>query len=153
MASLGIQAAVSRRGRHFLAYVKEGSQISDLLGMMGASVAMLDFENARIVREVRGNINRKVNCETANIRKTADASADQIGDIRFIEKILGPGSLPTVLDETARIRLQYPTATLQELGELMDPPVGKSGVNHRLRRISGIAERLRAEQGGEEHVE
>ncbi len=149
MEEVGITASVSGRGKRFLTYVKEGSQISDLLGMMDAHVAMLDFENARIVREVRGNINRKVNCETANIRKTADAAANQIEDIRFIENTAGLGSLPPILDEIARVRLQYPTATLQELGEKLNPPVGKSGVNHRLRKLSAIAAQLHAEQGGE----
>ena len=147
--SLGIAASVSARGRYFPVYIKEGSAISDLLSMMDAKVSMMDFENARIVREVRGNINRQVNCETANIRKTADAAAEQIEDIRYIEKTAGLGSLSRTLDETARIRLQYPSATLQELGEMLDPPVGKSGINHRLRKISSIAAQLRSEQGGD----
>ena len=143
--SEGIRAGTSRRGRKELVYVKEGSRIADLLGLMEAHVALLEFENARIVREVRGNINRKVNCETSNIRKTADAAAGQIEDLRLIEKKIGFGELPKTLDETARIRLQYPTATLQELGDLMEPPVGKSGINHRMRKLHLIAEQLRKE--------
>ena len=154
LATLGITAAWAGRGKYFPVYIKDGSQLSDLLGILGARVAMLDFENARIMREVRGNINRKVNCETANIRKTANAAAEQIEDIRYIEKTAGLRTLPVILDETARIRLQYPTATLQELGELMDPPVGKSGMNHRLRKISMFAAKLREDQGGaRKHVE
>lgn len=140
---MGIHAGTSRRGRKELVYLKDGSRIADLLGLMEAHVALLEFENARIMREVRGNINRKVNCETSNIRKTADAAAGQIEDVRLIEREIGFAELPKALDETARIRLQYPTATLQELGELMEPPVGKSGINHRMRKLHLIAEQLR----------
>ena len=141
--ALGIQAGTARRGRKEIVYLKEGSKIADLLGLMEAHVSLLEFENARIVREVRGNINRKVNCETSNIRKTADAAAGQIEDLRLIEEKIGFAELPKTLDETARIRLQYPTATLQELGGLMNPPVGKSGINHRMRKLHLIAEQLR----------
>ncbi|MCF0145105.1 MAG: DNA-binding protein WhiA [Eubacterium sp.] len=150
MTSLGLSAAVSKRGRYSPVYIKEGAQISDLLGMIDARVAMMDFENARILREVRGNINRKVNCETANIQKTADAAAAQIEDILFIRSIGGANVLPPILDEMACIRVKYPQKTLQELGNMLNPPVGKSGVNHRLRRISAIAGQLRREQG-EDH--
>ena len=108
---------------------------------------MLQYENSRIINEVRGNINRKVNCETANINKTANAAARQIEDIELIESTMGLSKLPNGLDEMARVRLQYPTATLSELGDLINPPVGKSGVNHRLRKIGEIAERIRT-QGG-----
>ena len=139
----GIRAGTARRGRKELVYIKDGSRIADLLGIMEAPVSLLEFENARIMREVRGNINRKVNCETSNIRKTADAAAAQIEDVRLIEKEIGFAELPKALDETARIRLQYPTATLQELGEMMEPPVGKSGINHRMRKLHQIAEKLR----------
>ena len=139
----GIQAGTARRGRKEIVYLKEGAKIADLLGLMEAHVSLLEFENARIMREVRGNINRKVNCETSNIRKTADAAAGQIEDLRLIEEKMGFAELPKALDETARIRLQYPTATLQELGGLMDPPVGKSGINHRMRKLHLIAEQLR----------
>ena len=143
LGALGIPAGGVRRGKKELVYLKDGSRIADLLGLMEAHVSLLTFENARIMREVRGNINRKVNCETSNIRKTADAAAGQIEDVKLIEKRIGFSELPRALDETARIRLQYPTATLQELGELLDPPVGKSGINHRMRKLHAIAEQLR----------
>ena len=141
--SMGIRAGTVRRGRKDLVYLKDGSRIADLLSLMEAHVSLLEFENARIMREVRGNINRKVNCETANIRKTADASAGQIEDVELIKKTIGFSALPKILDETARIRLQYPTATLQELGDLHEPPVGKSGINHRMRKLHALAEQLR----------
>ena len=143
ICSLGARASFTRRGRSWPVYVKEGGRIADVLSLMGAHVSMMDFENARILREVRGGINRKVNCETANIRKTADAAAQQIHAIRLLEKEGMLTELPGALDETARLRLQYPTATLEELGQLHDPPVGKSGVNHRLRRLSALADALR----------
>ena len=146
--SLEIDARIIKRKKYHVVYVKESSQISDLLALMEAPVSMLNFENIRVVRNVRGNVNRKVNCETANIGKTANAAAKQRIDIEYIDRVMGISELPNGLDEMARVRLQYPTATLNELGELLDPPVGKSGVNHRLRKISRIAERLREEQGG-----
>ncbi|MCR4751932.1 MAG: DNA-binding protein WhiA [Eubacterium sp.] len=145
LLTFGIRAGTAKRGKHQQVYLKDGSRIADLLGIMEAPVSLMAFENARIMREVRGNINRKVNCETSNIRKTADAAASQIEDVRLIEKTIGLASLPKALDETARVRLQYPTATLQELGELLEVPVGKSGINHRMRRLHNMAEQIRKE--------
>ena len=139
LESLGVDPGLVRRGRSHVVYEKEGGQISDLLGMMGAHVAVLNFENARILREMRGNINRQVNCETANIRKTADAAAEQIEAVRFIEREMGWSGLSPALREIGELRVKYPTATLKELGAMLDPPVGKSGVNHRLRRLCAIA--------------
>ena len=98
---------------------------------------------------MRENVNRKVNCETANINKTVSAAVRQIEDIRLIEKTIGFRGLPKGLDEIAQIRLQYPEATLQELGQMMNPQVGKSGVNHRLRKLGKVAEAIRGDQGGE----
>ncbi len=148
LETMHIRAHTAPRKKYFIVYVKDSAQISDLLGLMDASVSLLEFENVRIVREVRGNVNRKVNCETANINKTANAAARQIEDIEYIERTIGLGSLPNGLDEVAEVRLQYPMATLAELGSLLNKPLGKSGVNHRLRKLSQIAEALREEQGG-----
>ena len=148
IGSLGVSARVVTRKRYHVVYVKEGAQIADLLGLMGASVSMLQFESARVVKEVRGNINRKVNCETANIEKTAGAAARQIGEIKKIREVSGRGALPAGLDEIATLRVKYPEATLSELGAMMDPPIGKSGVNHRLRKIHIIAESLGERKGG-----
>ena len=110
---------------------------------MGAHVSLMGFENQRIVKEVRNSVNRKVNCETANITKTVNAAAAQVRDIMLIQETYGLGELPENLREIARLRLEYQEATLQELGDLLTPPVGKSGVNHRLRKLSEIAERAR----------
>lgn len=148
LACLNVDARFVKRQRNQVVYVKEAEQIAEILGLMDARVSLLAFENARIVREVRGNINRKVNCETANINKTANAAVRQIEDIRLIEEKIGLSQLPNGLDEIARIRVQYPEANLRELGEILDPPIGKSGVNHRLRKLSRIAEDLREKRGG-----
>ena len=106
----------------------------------------MEFENDRIVKSVRGSVNRQVNCETANIAKTAQAAARQVEDIRLIDEKVGIENLPDPLREMAMIRLSEPEATLQELGDKLDPPVGKSGVNHRLRKLGQLAEKLRREQ-------
>ncbi len=147
--SLNIDAKTVTRKRYFIVYVKEGTQIVDLLACMEAKLALLEMENVRIVREMRGSINRKVNCETANIHKTVNAAVRQLEDIRYLQKTVGLNKLPENLDEIAEIRLQYPEATLKELGQYLHPPVGKSGVNHRLRKLGEIAERVRIERGEE----
>ena len=102
---------------------------------------MMQFENIRIVKGIRNNINREVNCDTANITKTANAAIKQIEEIRRIESTVGLSALPANLRELAVVRLENPDLSLKELGEMMDPPLGKSGVNHRLRKISEYAAR------------
>lgn len=143
-----IDAKIVERKNHFVVYVKEGSQIVDLLGLMGAHVSLMQLENVRIVKEISNSVNRKVNCETANLNKTVSAAVHQIEDIQYIEERVGLGRLSDSLQEMARLRLEYPDASLKELGSLLDPPVGKSGVNHRLRKLGMIAENLR--EGKEE---
>lgn len=131
------------RKKYYVVYIKEGSQIVDILNVMEAPVSLMELENIRIVKEMRGSVNRQVNCETANINKTVSAAVKQIEDIRFIQSVAGLSGLPASLQEVARIRLERPEATLKELGEALEPPVGKSGVNHRLRKLSLVAEELR----------
>ncbi len=133
---------IERKG-HFVVYLKEGENIVDLLNIMEAHICVLGFHNVQILKDMRNNVNRLVNCETANIRKTVDASVKQIDDIKFIESVKGLGYLDKQLQQVARLRIENPEATLQELGELLCPPVGKSGTNHRLRKISQIAYNLR----------
>lgn len=139
-----IEAKVVERKKYHVVYVKDGSAICDLLNIMGAHVSLMNFENYRILKEMRNSVNRKVNCETANIAKTVNAATKQVQDIMLIREKMGFTELPQGLREIAELRLEYQEATLQELGELLDPPVGKSGVNHRLRKLSEIAERMRA---------
>ena len=131
------------RKKYYVVYIKEGSQIVDILNVMEAPVSLMELENIRIVKEMRGSVNRQVNCETANINKTVSAAVKQIEDIRFIQSAAGLSGLPERLQEMARIRLARPEAPLKELGEALEPPVGKSGVNHRLRKLSLVAEELR----------
>ena len=132
-----------QRKKNYVVYVKESSQIVDLLNVMEAHVALMNFENVRILKEMRNSVNRQVNCETANIGKTISAAVKQIEDIQYIQRMIGFDRLPENLAEMARVRLEQPEATLKELGQMLNPPVGKSGVNHRLRKLSVLAEELR----------
>ena len=133
-----------------MVYVKEGSQIVDLLNVMEAPVALMELENIRILKEMRGSVNRQVNCETANINKTVSAAVKQMEDIVCIRDMMGLEQLPEGLCQIARLRLERPEASLKELGEALNPVVGKSGVNHRLRKLSILAKELR-EKGGTEN--
>lgn len=141
--SFEIDAKIVKRKKYDVVYVKEGAQIVELLGLMGASISLLNLENVRILKDMRNSVNRKVNCETANINKTVNAAVKQVEDILYIRDTVGLEKLPENLEETALLRLEYPQASLKELGALFSPPVGKSGVNHRLRKIGSIAEQLR----------
>jgi len=146
MAAFNIEAKIILRKKYYVVYVKEGAQIVDILNIMGAHMSLMDLENIRILKEMRNSINRRVNCETANISKTVSAAVKQVEDITYIKKAIGFGRLSEGLKEIADLRLEYPEASLSELGKLLSTPVGKSGVNHRLRKLSAIADELR-EQG------
>lgn len=143
MRSFDIDAKMIARKYHYVVYVKEGSQIVDLLNIMEAHVALMEFENVRILKDMRNTINRKVNCEAANINKTVKAATRQVEDILYIKEKVGLATLAEGLEEIALLRVEYPEASLKELGEMLNPPVGKSGVNHRLKKLSEIAEGLR----------
>lgn len=142
MNSFGADARIVERRSHPVVYVKEGSQIVDMLRVMEAHVSLMNLENVRILKEMRNTVNRKVNCETANINKTVSAAVRQTEDIRKIQQTIGFDGLSGPLREIAELRLAYPEATLKELGTYLEPPVGKSGVNHRLRKLSQLAEDL-----------
>ena len=148
MATFDIEAKIVMRKRYYVAYIKEGSQIVDMLNVMEAHVALMELENVRIMKEMRNSVNRKVNCETANINKTVSAAVRQMEDITYIRDQIGFDKLPEGLRDVALTRLAYPEAALKELGQLMASPLGKSGVNHRLRKLSEIAQGLREQQGG-----
>ena len=142
----GLTSKVIQRKNSYVVYLKEGEQIVDMLNIIGAHTNLLYLENVRIMKEMRNNVNRLVNCETANLGKTVNASVRQIESIRLIESEIGFQRLPKNLREIAELRLKYPEESLKELGEILEPPVGKSGVNHRLRRIEKIAEELKNEE-------
>lgn len=137
-----LDAKVIRRKKYFVVYLKEGSNIVDFLNICEAHVSLMQFENERIVKEMRNSINRRVNCETANISKTVNAAAKQISDIEKIRDYYGFANLPETLREMAIVRMEHPDASLKELGQYLTPAVGKSGVNHRLRKLSEIAEQI-----------
>jgi hypothetical protein len=131
------------RKNHYVTYIKDGSVIVDALNLMGAHKALMNMENVRILKDMRNGVNRRVNCETANINKTVRTGVKQQEDIKLIIKLKGMNYLPQNLREIAQLRLEEPELPLKELGELLDPPLGKSGVNHRLKKISKIADELR----------
>ena len=142
LSCFDLDGRIIERKRHFVVYMKEGAAIVDFLNICEAHVALMEMENERIVKEVRNSVNRRVNCEAANITKTVNASTKQIAEIEMLRDVYGLSNLPPNLREMAEVRLEHPDATLAELGEFLDPPVGKSGVNHRLRRLSEIAMNL-----------
>jgi len=144
--SFGLNSKVIQRKNSFIIYIKEGEQIVDLLNIIGAHSALLELENIRIMKEMRNNVNRLVNCETANLSKTVNASVRQVESIKLIQTQIGLQRLPKNLREIAELRLNYPDESLKELGEMLDPIVGKSGINHRLRKIEKIAEELRSSE-------
>ena len=138
-----MDAKIVRRKKSYVVYLKEGDQIADILNIMEAHVSLMELENIRILKDMRNTVNRKVNCETANINKTVSAAVKQLEDITYLRDNMGLEKLAEGLREVAYARLSHPDATLKELGELLSPPVGKSGVNHRLRKLSDLAEKER----------
>ncbi len=135
-----------RRGKTpplYVVYIKEADQIGDFLRIVGASKSLLTFENIRVNKEVANRVNRNVNCDAANMQKTADASVRQAMDIAYLDEKIGLDHLPVLLKAAAQLRLQYPEASLAELGQMLDPPVGKSGMNHRFRKLTELAAHLR----------
>lgn len=147
LARLGVNAGIIRRKGRIAVYIKGREGISDILAALGAHNALLEFENALVLKEMRGGIQRRVNCETANISKTVSASMKQVEDIRYIESTAGLSFLPETLRQAARLRMDFPEATLSELADRL-PGTGRSGINHRLRKISKIAEDMRAGKTG-----
>lgn len=126
-------------------YIKEGEEISKFLAFIGAQKAVLKYEEIRVMREIRNNVNRQVNCETANLNKTISASVMQIEAINYLKKVKKYEELPTGLQEIAELRLEYPEISLKDLGSLLEKPLGKSGVNHRLKKIIEIADEAKKE--------
>lgn len=142
-----LNAKIIKRKGYYVVYLKEGENIVDFLNIIGAHGALLELENVRIIKEMRNNVNRIVNCETANLQKTVDASIRQVDNIRYIRDNLGFDNLPENLRQIADLRLEYSDASLKELGEMLSPSLGKSGVNHRLRKLDEIAENTRSMKG------
>ena len=143
LGSFGLNARIILRKGSYVTYLKEGENIVDFLNIVGAHKALMELENVRILKGMRNNVNRIVNCETANLEKTVNASVRQVENIKYIAESIGFDSLPAGLRDIAELRLEYSDSNLSELGQLLIPPLGKSGVNHRLRKLDQIAEKHR----------
>lgn len=141
-----IQSKILVRKRSFSIYIKEAEEISKFLALIGANKSVLNFEEIRVERDTRNNINRLVNCETANLNKTINASVTQVNAIRYLKEHKKFDELPESLKQIAEVRLKNPDASLVELGQMLENPIGKSGVNHRLKKICEIAEGLKGEK-------
>ena len=139
IANFGIDIKSTKKGSDYMLYLKDGEEISSFLALMGAAKAMLKFEEIRVIKDTRNNINRLVNCETANLNKTINAAVKQIENIKKLKKNKKFESLPDNLKEVANLRLENPDSTYEELGKMLSKPIGKSGVSHRLEKISKIA--------------
>ncbi|MGB8954725.1 MAG: DNA-binding protein WhiA [Tumebacillaceae bacterium] len=140
----GLNAKLIDRKNSYVVYLKEVEKIIEFLNIIGAHQALLRFEDIRIVKGMRNQVNRLVNCETANLNKTIEASVRQIENIRLLQRAMGLENLPQKLRDVAELRLQYPDINLKELGEMLPGKVSKSGVNHRLRKLDDLAERIKA---------
>ena len=144
LAYFDIEARISiRKNKHFVVYLKDGDKLGDLLRVMEAPVAIMEFENSVILREITNRTNRQRNCDYANTTKSVNTALKQIEDINYLNECIGISNLPANLAEVAVARLENPDVGLKELGELMTPPLGKSGVNHRLRKICEMAQKHR----------
>jgi len=146
MQRLRLPAKESERKNWHVVYLKGSEQIVRFLNIIGAHAALLSFENARIYKDMRNQVNRLVNCETANLNKTVNASVRQLENIKLVKDTVGFEHIPVSLREVAELRVEYPDASLKELGDFMQPRLGKSGINHRLRKIEEIAEKIRSKK-------
>lgn len=144
--SLGLNSKIVGRKNSYVVYLKESEQISDLLSLIGGFQALLSLQNTKILKQMRNDVNRIVNCETANLSKTVNAAVRQVENIKLIERKMGISKLPKNLQQIALLRVENEDLTLKELGELLDPPISKSGVNHRLKKIDEIANDLRSRE-------
>lgn len=146
LTEVGINAKYTERKNMYVIYLKGSEAIEDLLTLMGATMSSIDLMNVKIYKDVRNKANRIANCDSANIERTLKASDKQIADIEYIADTIGLENLPADLINIAELRMEYPEMSLRELGENLDKPLGRSGANHRLKRISEIAEALREER-------
>ncbi len=152
MARFGIAARVTRRRGLFAVYLKGAEPIVTFLALVGAHRALLRTEDVRILKSMRNDVNRLVNAETANLQKSAEAAISQVEDIRYLADTHGLDSLPAALREFAALRVEHPDVSIRELGEYATPPLSKSAVYHRIRRLEQIAAELRTEAAFEEHA-
>lgn len=145
--SFGINSRIVERKSNYMIYLKDGNQIADMLGIIGAHNSLLKFEDIRVLKNMRNSVNRMVNCETANLNKTIDASVRQIECINYLREHKLFDELPKNLKQVAELRLEYPDLSLKELGQMLDPTLSKSGVNYRLNKIEKTVENLQLKKG------
>lgn len=138
MQAFSLKAKLTDRKNEYIVYLKDGESIINFLSVIGAHNAMMELENVRIVKEMRNNVNRVVNCETANLNKVVKAAVRQVNCIKFIDEHMGLENLPQPLRETAKLRMDYPDVSLNDLVEYAGG-LGKSGINHRLKKLQEIA--------------
>ena len=138
MQAFSLKAKLTDRKNEYIVYLKDGESIINFLSVIGAHNAMMELENVRIVKEMRNNVNRAVNCETANLNKVVKAAVRQVSCIKYIDEHMGLENLPQPLLETAKLRLDYPDVSLNDLVEYAGG-LGKSGINHRLKKLQEIA--------------
>jgi hypothetical protein len=150
--SFGLNSRVMERKSSHMVYLKDGNNIADLLGIMGAHNSLLKFEEIRVIKEMRNSVNRMVNCETANLNKIIDAAVRQIECINYLKQHNLFDDLPSNLKQVAELRLEYPDLSLKELGQMMNPVLGKSGISYRLKKIENIVENLQLMKGEKNHV-
>lgn len=143
LLNFNIHAKIIKKDTSYMLYIKDGEEISEFLALVGANKSVIKYEEVRVLKEKRNDINRLVNCETANLNKTISAAVKQIEDIKYIKDKGKFLSMPENLIEIANLRVENPDISLAELGKLLKEPIGKSGVNHRLKKISEIAKELR----------
>ncbi len=143
LVSYGFNVKSVIRKNNSILYIKESENIEEILTFMGAQNSTLEIMNIKIFKDMRNRVNRVRNCDMANLNKTSAASVSQTQDIRLIETTVGLDSLPDTLREIAEARLDNPEFSLTDLGEILDPPIGRSGVNHRLKRLKQIADQIR----------
>lgn len=134
-----VDAKLAERGRYYIVYIKDSNKIVLALNVFEAPVALMEYENTIIMKEMRNSINRQNNCDVANLNKTVSAAQSVISDIKQLMGTAEYENLPDNIKEVAMLRVEYPDASLKELGEMLTPPLGKSGVNHRLRKLSEMA--------------
>lgn len=146
--SFDLNAKCIERKKNYVLYIKESELISAFMILVEASNAVFKLEDARIIRDIRNSVNRQLNCDKANIQKTVDAAGRQLDSIRLIDQVIGLDQLPDRLREVAEVRLENPEDNLTELGEKLSVKISKSGVNHRLRKINEIADKLVEEGHG-----
>ena len=146
LQEFGIQMKILDSKDRYSIYTKDGEEISKMLALIGANKSVLKYEEIRVIREMKNNVNRIVNCETANLNKTVNAAMKQIEDIKLLQEKGKFESLPEHLKEVAVIRLKHPELSLVEIGNKLTPPIGKSGVSYRLQAISKLAEEIKEEE-------